>query len=290
MNSSPDTRWIALLVLSLSFLLSVPGLRADDEEKQADPLPTAERIVEQMIAAEGGRAAMEKITTRTILGNFEFIGMGMTANFSSWNAGDGRYRDSMSIPGMGSFEKGILGEISWSHDPIQGGRILEGIELDLQRRSSHLSPLLHLEEDYEKIETVGSKEIDGQLCFELLMTPKVGEPETWFIRGDNFLAVRTEMTVDAPAVGRLKMVMEAKDYQEIDGIRLPHLMIIEQAGQNMTLKITKYEHNLEISGEKFELPQAVQKLVDKQKEKAAEGSEPKKEPAENPVGAGSTGG
>jgi hypothetical protein len=252
----------AALALAVAFATPI-ALGQDGAGVAEEPLPSAESIIERMIAAEGGREALTRIRTLTIHGELEIASMGIKAKFTSWNAGPGKYRESISLGETGELEQGRLGEVAWMNNPIQGGRLLEGIEKDMMRRSSHIHPLLYIEEDYAAMACVGRKEIRGEKCFELAMTPRTGQPETWFVREADLVIVRSEMPYEGPQ-GKLKISMDCFDYRELNGLRLPHRMELEQGPQELNLTIQEYVHNAEIPAEKFALPEAVQALVDKQ--------------------------
>lgn len=243
-----------------------------------EPLPAADFVVERMIAAEGGREAMGKVRSRIIHGELEVIGMGMSATFTSWNDGKGGYRESMTIPGNPEgtpgmeFDQGYIGGVAWGLDTLQGARLLDGVEKEMRRRSSHLHLLLAIGEDYQKVECVGRKVIRERPCYEMRMTPQLGNAETWFVDAESFLGVRTEMTVEAPMIGKIKMALGATDYREVDGLHLPHRMELEQGPARLILTVKSYEHNAEIPAETFQLPAAVQELIDKQKAKEATGA------------------
>jgi len=275
-SSFPPVALLALVVGSGLPLVAQEGAGAPPAE--AEPLPSAESIIERMIEAEGGRDAMAPIRTRTIRGQIEIIGMGMTAAFVSHNAGQAGYYESMSIPGNEqgvpamSFDQGYTEGVAWSLDTMQGGRLLEGVEKEMRRRSSHLHLLLHIAEDYAKIECVGRRQVGDRPAYELQMTPKLGSPETWIVDAETWLSLRNEMTIEAPMLGKIKMSIAASDYRMVDGLRLPHRMEIEQGPTRLLLTISAYEHNAEIPPETFRLPAVIQELLAKEKGKTAGGA------------------
>jgi len=284
-----NPRHTPFFLLSLSLGLSLPLVAQESGGKPPviEPLPTAESIIERMIEAEGGREAMAAVRSRIIRGEIQILGLGMTAAFVSHNTGEGGYHESMSIPGNEqgqpamTFDQGYSDGIAWSLDTMQGGRLLGGVEKEMRRRSSHLHLLLHIAEDYSKIECVGKRQVGERPAYELKMTPKVGNPETWIVDAETWLSLRNEMTIEAEMLGKIKMALAASDYRLVDGLRLPHRMEIEQGPTRLLLTITAYEHNAEIPPETFQLPPVIQQLLEKEKEKGEAGSgEAEKAPAD----------
>jgi len=239
------------------------GSTSQEDKTPENPL----QLVQWMIDAEGGSQAYANIVSRVLHGQLEMVGMGMTAKFTSWNAGSGMYRESMSLEGMGNFEQGRLGEIAWGIDPIQGGRLLDGVEEEMNYRSSKLHPLLRVEEDYKEMKLVGEADVNTVSCWQLDMVSNSDQKETWFVRKDNHLVQRVKSMVEAPMVGKINLTMDTLDYREIDGIMIPHRMEIEQGPQKMVMSIDRVEHNGEIQAVQFALPDTIQKLVNQRRKR-----------------------
>ena len=149
--------------LLLAALIVAPlfALRADEPAEKPDAdLPDVDTIIAQMIEAEGGKEAMAKVRSRKTTGDLEFAGMGMSAKLESWNGGDRKYRSSMSIEGFGSFDQGILGDLAWSNDPVQGARILEGVEAEMMTNDAELHPKLAVKTNYPEIRVVEKTEVE----------------------------------------------------------------------------------------------------------------------------------
>jgi len=212
---------VMIAALSTTSVWAQEGAAAggDSASQEAKTPENPLQLIQWMIEAEGGTKAYSNIASRVLYGQLEMVGMGMTAKFTSWNAGSGMYRESMSLEGMGSFEQGRLGEIAWGNDPIQGGRLLEGVEEEMNFRSSKLHPLLRVEEDYKDMKFVGEVDVKGVSCWQLDMVSNSDQKESWFIRKDNHLSQRMKSTVEAPMVGKNQ---HDHGYARLSGDRWSH--------------------------------------------------------------------
>ncbi len=272
------TQHSTLLALILAFVSS-PLLLAQEGDgptsAPAEALPAAKTVIAKMITAVGGREAMEKVTSRVATGELEVMGAAMKATFERWNAGTGKLRETMNMDPIGSFEQGILGEVTWALDPMQGARILEGVEESMSQRGSHLSPLLHVETDYKSLKTIGRETIGDKPHLKLEMISHDDQSEIWFVDESSSLRFRTESVIEAPMMGKIKVVFEESDYRAVDGVLIAHRTFIDQGISKVTIRTSSIEQNVEIDSARFALPLEVQKLIDKREA----GKEPKPEPA-----------
>ena len=85
------------------------------------------------------------------------------------------------------------------------------------------------------------------------------------------------MTVESP-MGQIPIQVKTSEYKAIDGIQYPHMMRMKQGVQNMAVTVVSIEHDAEVGDEMKQLPEPVQKLVDRNKPKEEETvEEPQKE-------------
>lgn len=276
-------------LLMLLALIGLPfsALGAQDAEKPAEgetktaDLPTVDELIAKVIEAEGGREAMAKITNRITRANVEMSMQGMRGSMETWQFGDEKFRVKTTFEGLGSYEQGMLDGVFWNMDTISGGRILEGAERELAMRQLHLHPVLHMKEDFPKIEIQGIETVRGIDCYEIEAVPTTGAPETWYFGVEDHLTHRRSTIVENPQLGKVKVVTDNHDYKVIDGLTLPHRLEVDQGMMKITLVISEYVHNTDMPDEIFALPPLIQKLVEMKG-----GEDEKKDGSDADAGAG----
>ena len=63
------------------------------------------------------------------------------------------------------------------------------------------------------------------------------------------------------------------EYKAVDGVSLPHLTTIKVMGQTRSVRIDSVEHNVDLPGDRFDLPADIQAILDgEEEEPEAEGA------------------
>lgn len=247
---------------------------------QEDKLPSAEKIMEKSIEAQGGRAAFEKLTSRVSKGSIE-VSMGeqnQKGGVTAYAQAPNKRYVEMTF-GEQKVERGTDGDVFWELSP-RGASIKEGEEREIQIRRSRFNSLLYWRENYEKVETIGKVDVDGRSCYEVELTPKVGARETVYFDRKTGLPVKMETSEQTPA-GNVAVESFQEDYREVDGVKLPFKTVQKIAVMGQTQTITtiwqSIKHNEAIPPARFELP-------DKIKELSRGGEKPASPPAPKPKG------
>lgn len=128
-------------ILQVSVILIVGALCAgaqNPQQTQSKPaeappavesLPTADHILAAYVDALGGKAAIEKITSRLTKGTFEIPAMGAAGDFENYAKTPNKTILTFTLPGFGIFQQGFDGTVAWAQDPTSGLRELTGVEL-----------------------------------------------------------------------------------------------------------------------------------------------------------------
>ncbi|MGA1781478.1 MAG: hypothetical protein ACO4CW_14205 [Planctomycetota bacterium] len=264
-------------LLGALFLASLiaPLPAQDAPEVPAADLPEAGAVIEKMIEALGGREAMAKVSSRRSDGKFAMPAQGMTATYTEWNGGKGKFRLILDLPPFGKMEQGVTGDVVWESNPMTGGTIQEGEMAKMQKRTARLWPILHTKEDYKSIDTIARETVDGKECIVILAIDADDNEEKWFIDGATHLRVKTTATIEAPMVGKISMTTTESDWREVEGLKFAFKTTIDQSIQKIEIQVESVQLNPETPEGTFSLPPQVQKMVDKKKaaEEAAEPAE-----------------
>ena len=229
---------------------------------QAAAAQTADEIVEKHIAAIGGRAALAKLTSRTITGTItvatpagEFSGP-----IEVMNQEPNKVRTLITLDltavGVGKMviDQRFDGITGYAIDTLQGNRDITGDQLEAMRSGYFPSPLLAYKENGIALELAGKEKVGEREAYVLVLKPKTGPSMKQFIDAGSFLLIRQVVTADIPPVGPLEQTVDFSDDREVDGVKISHKLVAASSVQNFTVTITKVEHNAAIDQTLFSKP------------------------------------
>jgi hypothetical protein len=241
-----------------AFCLSLAGLPL----LAAEEAPKAEGILERFIEVTGGKAVYEKIHNELSKGTIEFMGRGIKGTLVSYEA-EGHLEYSVAdASGVGKMESGSDGNVFWERSAIAGPRIKTGEEREEIARAGIFQPYLNWRKIYEKAELAGSEVVDGDDCYKIVLTPKVGKPVSQFFSKKSGLLLKTS-SVHATQMGDIPAEAFLRDYKASSGILISFARLERFAGQEIQIHLDSVEFNAEIPKERFELPDDIKALVRK---------------------------
>jgi hypothetical protein len=225
-----------------------------------EPLPKAEAILDGYIEATGGRAAYEKLRNSVTAATMEIVGQGISFKMAGYAAAPNKKHTVIEIPGMGKMEEGTDGQVAWSLSTVQGPRIKEGQEKAQALLGAAFNSDLRWRELYKTAETVGVEEVNGQPCYQVLMTSNEGLQQTQCFDKKSGLLVKSRITVKAQ-MGDVPTESLPSDYKKVDGILLSHKGTAKVMGMDMVVTIQSVKHNVEIDESHFRLPDEIKALL-----------------------------
>jgi hypothetical protein len=104
--------------------------------------PSGTELYDRYIEATGGKAAMQKATSRHVWGRFEVPAQGMGGPIEILTAAPMKMLTKIEIPGMGSTTSGLNGETGWVLNPAMGPMLLDGIALDQMKQQADMQAVL----------------------------------------------------------------------------------------------------------------------------------------------------
>src|SRR6478672_7292456 len=175
---------------------------------------TADEVVEKHLAAMGGRAALEKITSRVTTGTISVSTPGgdLSGTIEVYNKAPNKTRTLVKIDasqfGIGQIvqDQRFDGTTGYAIDTLNGNREITGEQADIARSNVFPSPLMKYKEIGSKLELVGRE--------------KVGPPSRVFIDADTYVLTKTVITVNVPQLGtEVEQTTLVSDYRDVDGIK-----------------------------------------------------------------------
>ncbi|MGH9593956.1 MAG: hypothetical protein ACRD5L_12760 [Bryobacteraceae bacterium] len=230
----------------------------------ADPLPSAESILDRYVEVTGGKQAYQKRKSEISRGTVEYAALGIKGAYVRYAAEPDNYYSTLEIEGLGKVEMGVTGGVAWESSALLGPRIKSGVERAEAIREATLNASLDWRRLYSKVNTEGVETIDGEECYKVVMTPPEGHPETAYFEKKSGLEVKLT-AIGVTQMGEIPMELVVSEYKNLGGILAPAKVTQKAGGQELTILLDTVEANPKIPQERFDLPADVQALVAKAK-------------------------
>ena len=228
----------------------------------ADPLPSAESILDRYVQVTGGKQAYEKRKTEIAHGTVDFPALGIKGTMTRYAAQPDKYYYTIDIAAIGKMETGVSGSIAWENSAILGPRVKSGVERTEAIREGNMNATVNWRKLYPKVENAGIEIVDGEECFKVVMTPAEGQPITGYYQKKSGLQVKLT-TIATTQLGDIPVEVIASDYKNFGGILEPAKVTQKAGPQEFTMTLDRVEVNPAIPPETFALPAEVRALVDK---------------------------
>ncbi|ANM31369.1 hypothetical protein ABI59_20010 [Acidobacteria bacterium Mor1] len=228
----------------------------------AASLPDPATLVERALEAGGGRERLER--TRSLELKLDFS----IPELRHFGAGEMYYRAPADfygksvIPRYGVFEQGSDGVRAWTNDPSRSPSWLEGLELERALLETRVHFVLSLEELYEWSRTVGKKEVEGELTYEVLGVSEQGNTTSFFFSTETGL-LRMLQSRFKSDIGEITLHTIFDDYRDVDGMLWPNKTRVRgewlgRMAPEQVLTVKRIRENVEIPDKKFRVPKKLQ--------------------------------
>jgi hypothetical protein len=228
----------------------------------ASAAQTADEVIEKSIAALGGRAAFEKVKTRTAIGDIaistqagEIAGTVELTNAAP-NKSRGLIKADLSQFGAGQLviDQRFDGTAGYTLDSLQGDRPITGNQLDNMRNNSFPHPFLNYKDSGAKVTLSGKEKVGDGEAFVLLFEPAAGSPSRQYIDAQTYLPIKAVAKVNVPPVGEFEQTTEMSDYRDVDGVKVPFKIKNTSSVQGLTMTFIKITHNAPVDEKLFSKP------------------------------------
>ncbi|HEY7912794.1 MAG TPA: hypothetical protein VIG62_12845 [Blastocatellia bacterium] len=239
--------------LTTIVLLLAVAVAALAQTTPAPALPSVDEVLKKHVDAVGGKAALEKASSRLEKGSLDIPAMGASGTFEVYSKAPNKTLTVVTIDGAGVFLQGYDGKTGWDKDPFQGLRELSGTELATRRRASEFYGELKFKELYPKTAVTGKSKVGEREVYVVEATPAEGDPEKFYFDTQSGLMLRNDSVVDGPQ-GRMPTETYFEDYKAVDGIMRPHTLRQSNSAISFVIKLTEVKHNAAIEDAKFAKP------------------------------------
>jgi hypothetical protein len=221
--------------ITLGALVLAAATWADRAHAAVEPTRTVDAILADHVAALGGKAVLGRHKSMHLKRKITIKGMGIEGDEERFAATADRLLTIISIPGMGTVRQGSDGKRFWSEDPINGLRLLTGIEKEQARLDGSWNAELRMTKLYKKITVVpapanataskaaASDKAGAAAALECLeLVPRVGSPMTACFDGQSHQRVFQTGRQMTPQ-GEMPVEAHFSQWQDFDGVSLPTL-------------------------------------------------------------------
>jgi hypothetical protein len=253
-----------LLVLTLALLCAgSPAFAADDKTAAPKPaatatatgLPSADEVLTKFVQALGGKAALEKLTSRSLKGTLELPALGASTPAEFLAKAPNKSWQQFDIPTIGKITEGYDGKVAWSESAF-GSLDKTGAELAEVKRRSVFNRELKFKELYPKLQVLRKDKVGPRDVFVLEATPADGPPERWHFDAQSGLVVRHDGKY-VTQFGEFEASTFFEDYREVDGVKLAFTIRRPEPEQMaFVVKFAEIKHNVPIDDAKFAKPAA----------------------------------
>jgi photosynthetic reaction center cytochrome c subunit len=225
-------------------------------------LPAASEVLDKYLAAVGGAAAVQKITSRVEKGTLSaFGGQHFPVDILA-KAPDRR----VSIMHLRDGDSTTLydGHAGWLVIPGRPARGMTAAENDAARMDADLYFPVHLKMLSAKLNVQSGEKIDGHETTQVVATSEGQPPLRLYFDVQSGLLLRLVRYAETP-LGRIPTQIDYADYRDADGVKIPFRWTLARPDNRFTIQIEQVRQNVPVDDSKFV---AVPAPAQSQKQKA----------------------
>lgn len=220
--------------------------------------PSVDEILERYIKALGGKAAIEKITTRVSRGTVEIPSEGASGTVELYEKAPNKRSLTIVVPNLFSTRQVFDGTNQWVQDAGETKvRQIKGADLESYKRGADFYRGLRLRELYTKLTLKGSEKIqvrDGaRETYVIEAAVSQGKPDKLYFDKETGLLLRTD-SVEKTEDGNQDTREYTLDYKEVDGVKVPFTIRYVTAEGPLIIRLTEVKQNVELNDSVFSKP------------------------------------
>jgi len=236
--------------------LATISLVASPLSAQSAPPRTADEIIARYLKTVGGMDKIQAIKTLRRVGKYNGGG-GFEAIVVQENKRPNLVREEFSLQGMTGINAWD-GRTGWKIDPFGGKKDPEALSEDEMRSivedADFDEPLVNYQEKGNKVELVGTDQIEGTDVYKLRVTLKSGDVRTYYMDTDYFVPIKMD---EKRTIRGTEQEIETTlgDYKEVAGWFMPFSIESGFKGQGKG-KVTyeRIDANVPIEDSRFVKP------------------------------------
>lgn len=244
----------AVAVVTTSQLgLANSDSKAPGAAQKEKPLPTVDQVLDKYVQAIGGKAMIQKQTSRVSKGTYETPTFNASGTVEVYAKAPNKVAFAARITGWGVLARGFNGSTGWIHDPENGFQDMPASQLAMSRRDSDFYRPLKMKQIYPGLQAVRLRKVQGREAV-ILQTPQTGESQRFLFDVENGLLIREVQTLNG-SQGTVNIVTEYSDYRTVDGIKIPFYTRQVSPGYTFIIKLNEVKHGVQMDDQRFDKPQ-----------------------------------
>lgn len=262
LNLGMMVRWMFLSICLGTALAPADswGQTQQSQPSQKDAAPSAnsaapsvDKIIDHYVAAVGGRAAWQKLTSRVSMGTIEVPSANLSGTVVIHEKAPNKILAIIIVSGS-AFRQGFDGTVGWAEDPQSGIREQSGAELAEARRQGDFYSPLNTHEHYSKITFLGSEKVNDHDTYVLEASlAEGGQPDKLYFDAQSGLPVRLISQHHSPE-GVSQFQEDFADWRRVDGVTLPFSISQTGGDTGFVVKMSEVRHNVELGDGEFSKP------------------------------------
>jgi len=220
--------------------------------------PSVDAIVAKYVTALGGKAALEKVTSRAVKIKIESENFGASEG-EVFTKAPNKQVSHVEMTGAGAIDEGFDGAVAWVKSPWEALRVKAGDELAKVKRDMEFYRDLKLKTLYPDLALKGIEKVGEEEAYVLESKPSTTSKEKYWFSVTSGLVLRRDSEYEGPQ-GAVTASVLLKDYHTVEGLKYPGTMKMKfsAAGQSFefSMKFIEVKHNVPVDDAKFAKPAA----------------------------------
>ena len=248
---------LAMALLGTPVAIASPA--GAEPAQAAAPQPTLDQVLDKYVQALGGKAAIEKITSRVMTGSIEAPASGdngsiVPGTIEIDQKAPNLRATSFSFPGNGGDQSGFNGKAGWYVDPDEGPKDMSADDVAAMRLEAEFYRPLRLKEIFPNLTLKGTAKVNGHDAYIVEAPHQDGSIERLYFDTTSGLLIRDEVPVFVPDEGNTTIVNDFSDYRSVDSVQLPFNIHQTSPDFEYIIQLREVKQNVQIDDVKFNKP------------------------------------
>jgi hypothetical protein len=215
--------------------------------------PTIDQLIDKCITALGGRAALEKVTSRTSKGTIEIAEASMTGSIEIFEKAPNMNAIAIELNGM-QIRQAFDGKVGWEENPQTGLTEKTGTDLAEAKREATFNMELHMKQLYPKMTVRGREPLGTSSAWVVDAVPAEGNPVVFYFDTESGLLARMDASRQGPDGSPMQVQAYVEDYRVVDGVKVPFVLRQVTSMFTMVMRLVEVKHNVTLDDKMFKKP------------------------------------
>ena len=224
------------------------GVQAGDVG--TDARAAVDPVLDKYVAALGGAAAIQKVTSRVEKGSADLGGR--TFPVDIYDQAPDKRVSIMHLPNGDSLTA-YIGTVGWLSAPGHPIQWMSQAEADASRLDAELDLPLRMKNVFTDFRLLAPQKIDGREASVVQGLREGKPPVNFYFDQQSGLLVRLVRYIDTP-LGLYPTQIDYADYRDSGGVKIPYRWTIARPSGQFTIQVEQVQQNVPIAKEKFAQP------------------------------------